>query len=150
MSLFLLFSGKIFQQLNLEWYRRQKLLAGTHRKKIAKFLMRTFTCRSAFLYVQYSTLQYTGPVVGTHLTTTNLWSRSVSAANNRISPADPDDDVLTSELVHLLRPPSASEDSPSLRAMSFALGFKNLKILSRHWYGNTRFLCNRTLSVDII
>jgi hypothetical protein len=27
----------------------QKLLVG-HRKKIAKFLMRTFTCRSTFLY----------------------------------------------------------------------------------------------------
>ena len=33
-----------------EWYR-QKLLAGKYcRKKIAKFLMRTFTCRSTFLY----------------------------------------------------------------------------------------------------
>ncbi len=44
------FWGKIFHQLNLEWYR-QKLLAETYsRKKIAKFIMRTFTCRSTFLY----------------------------------------------------------------------------------------------------
>jgi hypothetical protein len=35
-------------QLNFEWCR-QKLLAGNW-KKIAKFLMRTFTCRSTFLY----------------------------------------------------------------------------------------------------
>ncbi len=35
--------GKIFQQLNLDW----KLLVG---KKITKFLMRTFTCRSTLLY----------------------------------------------------------------------------------------------------
>jgi hypothetical protein len=48
MSFFLLFLGKIFQQLNLECYRL-KLLAGT---KITKFLMRTFTCHSTFLYAE--------------------------------------------------------------------------------------------------
>jgi hypothetical protein len=58
MSLFLLFWGKIFQQGNLEWYR-QKLLAGRYnRKKIVKFLMRTFTCRSTFLY---DWMMYRGP-----------------------------------------------------------------------------------------
>jgi hypothetical protein len=48
MSLFLLFSGKIFQQLIWNDIGRNCLLG--HRKKIAKFLMRTFTCRSTFLY----------------------------------------------------------------------------------------------------
>jgi hypothetical protein len=37
LSLFLLSLGRSFQQLNFEWYRQ---------KKIAKFLMRFFTCRS--------------------------------------------------------------------------------------------------------
>jgi hypothetical protein len=105
----------------------------------------------------HSTVLHTGPV-GSH-GTANIWIRSVSADNSRTSPADLDDGVLTSQLVHLLRPPLASADSPggkapSLRAMSFALGFKNLKILSRHWYFvehfKTRFLYNRTLSVDMI
>jgi hypothetical protein len=36
---------QILQQVNFYWYR-QKILAG----KIVKFLMRTFTCRSTFLY----------------------------------------------------------------------------------------------------
>ncbi len=45
--LFLLFWGKIFQRLNLEWYRPNLL---GHKKKIAKFLMRTFTCRSTFFW----------------------------------------------------------------------------------------------------
>ena len=48
MSLFHLYLGKIFQQLNLKYICRNCLLG--HRKKIAKFLMRTFTCRSTFLY----------------------------------------------------------------------------------------------------
>jgi hypothetical protein len=48
MSLFLLFLGKIFQQLNWNDIGRNCLLG--HRKKIAKLLMRTFTCRSNFLY----------------------------------------------------------------------------------------------------
>ncbi len=48
LSLFLLFLGISFQQLNFEWYR-QKLLAGKW-KKVAIFLIRTFTCRSTFLY----------------------------------------------------------------------------------------------------
>jgi hypothetical protein len=84
--------------------------------------------------------------MGTNLTT-NLWSRSVSNANSRTSPADPDDGVLTSQLVHLLRPPLASADSPGLRAMSFALGFKNLKILSRHWYFVEHFKKTRDFSI---
>ncbi len=48
LTLFLLFLGRSFQQLNLNGVGRNCLLG--NRKKIAKFLMRTFTCRSTFLY----------------------------------------------------------------------------------------------------
>ncbi len=48
LSLFLLFLMRSFQQLNLDDIGRDSLLG--HRKKIAKFLMRTFSCRSTFLY----------------------------------------------------------------------------------------------------
>ncbi len=51
MSLFLLFLGKTFQQLNLWIWNdicRNCLLG--HWKKIVKLLMRTFTCCSTFLY----------------------------------------------------------------------------------------------------
>ncbi len=43
------FMIQILQKLNLLW-NRKKLLAMGNRKKIAKSLMRTFTCRSTFLY----------------------------------------------------------------------------------------------------
>jgi hypothetical protein len=45
-----MFLGRSFQKQNFECYQ-QKILAGK-RKKIAKFLMRTFTCCSTFLYGQ--------------------------------------------------------------------------------------------------
>jgi hypothetical protein len=48
LSLFLLFLVRSLQQLNLNDIGRNSLLG--NRKKIAKFLMRTFTCRSTFLY----------------------------------------------------------------------------------------------------
>jgi hypothetical protein len=43
LTLFLLFSGRSFPQLTL-------IYIGRNLKKIAKFLMRTFTYRSTFLY----------------------------------------------------------------------------------------------------
>jgi hypothetical protein len=46
--LFLLFLGRSFPQLNLNDIGRNFLLGD--RKKIAKFLMSTFTGRSTFLY----------------------------------------------------------------------------------------------------
>jgi hypothetical protein len=46
--LFLLFSGRSFPQLKLIDIGRNCLLG--NRKKIAKFLMRTFACRSTFLF----------------------------------------------------------------------------------------------------
>jgi hypothetical protein len=49
LTLFLLFLGRNFPQLNLNDVGRNCLLGNG--KKIAKFLMRTFTCRSTFLYV---------------------------------------------------------------------------------------------------
>jgi hypothetical protein len=48
LSSFLLFLGRSVQQLNFEFPSRNCLLG--KRKKIAKFFMRTFTCRSTFLY----------------------------------------------------------------------------------------------------
>jgi hypothetical protein len=49
MSLLLLFLGKNIPTAEFENDIGRNCLLG-HRKKIAKFLMRTFTCRSAFLY----------------------------------------------------------------------------------------------------
>jgi hypothetical protein len=48
LTLFLLFLGRSFLQLNLNDIGRKCLLG--NRKKVAKFVMRTFTCRSTFLY----------------------------------------------------------------------------------------------------
>jgi hypothetical protein len=48
LSLFLLFLVTSFQHLNFEYIGRNSLLG--NRKKIAKFLLRTFTCRSTFFY----------------------------------------------------------------------------------------------------
>jgi hypothetical protein len=48
LTLFLLILGRSFPQLNLNGAGRNCLLGNG--KKIAKFLMRTFTCRSTFLY----------------------------------------------------------------------------------------------------
>ncbi len=45
-----IFMIQILQQLNFKWYR-QKLYLLANRKKITKFLMRIFSCRSTFLYV---------------------------------------------------------------------------------------------------
>jgi hypothetical protein len=58
LSLFLLFLGRSFPQLNLNDIGRNCLLG--NRKKIAKFLMRTFTCRSTFLYVVHCTYRIAG------------------------------------------------------------------------------------------
>jgi hypothetical protein len=54
--LFLLFSGEVSNSLILSDIGRNSLLG--NRKKIAKFLMGTFTCRSTFLYVAEG--QYAG------------------------------------------------------------------------------------------
>ncbi len=48
LTLFLLFLVRSFPPLNLKYIGRNCLLGNG--KKIAKFLMRTFTCRSTFLY----------------------------------------------------------------------------------------------------
>jgi hypothetical protein len=48
LTLFLLFLGRSISQLNLNGASRNCLLGNG--MKIAKFLMRTFTCRSTFLY----------------------------------------------------------------------------------------------------
>jgi hypothetical protein len=54
-TLCLLFLGRSFPQLNLNDVSRNCLVGNG--KKIAKFLMRTFTCRSTFLYVCWAAQQ---------------------------------------------------------------------------------------------